>query len=787
MKKLFLLAMAVWGVFSASAGSLDLQSRAALRRHAIQQRVSANPNGARLISVAKDAATDRRVTLAFARLADGATTSDLEAEGVRVLACRGDIAIVEVPYSDVERVAASESIRSLQLQRRVSAKMDLARESSGVDDILQGRQDLPQAYTGKGVVAAIVDQGIDPNHINFFDAEGRSRISYLSYQTYNSTGTGVEQSFYGEGVLNAPPVTDFVTDATGAYHGTHTLGILAGSYRGEIELPKGTDASGNTIIEKVPNPYYGVAQDAILAMSSGELADAFIAYGMAYIDSYAHEYLQLPTVYSLSLGSTVGPHDPASNMCQFLDMLGEESIVVLSAGNEGDLKIALKKELTETDKVVKTMIYPYAYQYDATQPEATLNNTIRYGSIAFYSDDDTPFDVQAVIYNKSRNYRAANRLPKVGDGIGTYYCSSSDWQQDESDVVGDATFVAAFDGYVGIGGQVDETTGRYYGMIDFYVTDSKENREKGDYLLGFEITGKPGQRIECYGDGLTTWMDNYGVDGFDDGSTDGTISDMAVGHNVIVVGSYNTRQQFNTLDGATPRYEGAAFTPGYVSGFSSYGTLADGRTLPTVCGPGSAVISSISNPYLNAKTQGMSDAERQHYLNYLCNARTSVDGKTYYWKQEVGTSISTPFVAGCIALWLEADPTLGVEDVRDIIKATATVDDQVLAGDPVRWGAGKFNAMAGLKEVIRRASAGVEGVMSESTNNRLMVTGLGAGRYNVFLGDAASLDISLYSLDGTIALTISADGDETEIDTSILTPGIYLLYVNGHSQKIAVK
>ena len=324
-------------------------------------------------------------------------------------------------------------------------------------------------------------------------------------------------------------------------------------------------------------------------------------------------------------------------------------------------------------------------------------------------------------------------------------------------------------------------------MIDFYVTDSKENREKGDYLLGFEITGKPGQRIECYGDGLTTWMDSYGADGFDDGSAYGTISDMAVGHNVIVVGSYNTRQQFNTLDGATPRYEGAAFTPGYVSGFSSYGTLADGRTLPTVCGPGSAVISSISNPYLNAETQGMSDAERQHYLNYLCNARTTVDGKTYYWKQEVGTSMSTPFVAGCITLWLEADPTLGVEDVRDIIKATATVDDQVLAGDPVRWGAGKFNAMAGLKEVIRRASAGVEGVKSESTNNRLMVTGTGSGKYNVFLGDATALDVRLYRLDGTKALTLRADGDETEIDTSALTPGIYLLDVNGHSQKIAVK
>ena len=53
--------------------------------------------------------------------------------------------------------------------------------------------------------------------------------------------------------------------------------------------------------------------------------------------------------------------------------------------------------------------------------------------------------------------------------------------------------------------------------------------------------------------------------------------------------------------------------------------------------------------------------------------------------------------------------------------------------------------------------------------------------------DAHALDVRLYRLDGTKALTLRADGDETEIDTSALTPGIYLLDVNGHSQKIAVK
>lgn len=790
MKKFFtsiLVVAAAFSGFDAAADALDLQSRAQLRRHRLEQRLAQSPQRSSVLKkVAGTVNTQRQVTLAFATLADGATAADLESAGLKVLTVKGDIAIVEVAYADVERVAQSQALRTLQLARDVRPAMDLARQSSGVDVILEGAEGLPQAYTGKGVVAAIVDQGVDPNHINFFDADNRSRIDYLAYQTYNSSGTGIAQSFYGAGVKDAPPVTDFVTDTDNAYHGTHTLGILGGSYRGDMELPQGMDASGKVVMETKPNPYYGVAQGASLAVTCGELADAFIGYGLAYMEGYAKDYLQLPTVYSLSLGSTVGPHDPLATMPRFLDMIAEESIVVLSAGNEGDLKIALTKTLTESDTQIKSMVFPHTYNYDASQPESSLNNTIRYGQIAFYSEDDTPFEVQAVIFNRSRN-RVAKRMAKVGDNIGTYYCSDAAWQQDESDVVGDATFKKAFVGYVGVGGTVDTETGRYYGMVDYYVTDSESNREDGNYILGFEVTGKPGQRIECYCDGLTTWIDSYGLAGYDDGSTNGSISDMAVGYNMITVGSYNTRRDFNTLDGATPGYLGDGFAPGYVSGFSSFGTLADGRNLPTVCGPGAAVISSISNPYLKAYTSNMSPAEAQYNIDYMCNAKTTVNGKTYYWKQEVGTSMSTPFVAGSIALWLEADPTLKTADVKDIIETTAVVDEQVRAGDPVQWGAGKFNALAGLKEVIRRAGAGIEGVKSESSNDRLMVKSLGNGLFNIFLGDATQLDVAVYGLDGTLAHGSKAQGDETTLDIASLSPGIYLLSVNGHSEKIVIR
>lgn len=339
-------------------------------------------------------------TTAFVSLAPGDEASDLEAAGMKVLNQFGEIAIVQLPLDQVETMAASKAVRTMQLPRDMKLYMDLAKEETGVNTIHQGGEGLPKAYTGKGVFAGIVDQGIDPHHVNFLDADGNNRIEYLSHIYVSNSGQLVER-FYGKEVVDGLDLNDFETDEPTVFHGTHTLGILAGNYTGNVTVCEGVDGTTPVTAEKA-NPFGGVATGANIAVGSGVLNDIGIAYNMSYLLGYTCDYKKMPTVLNLSVGSNIGPHDKNSMMGKTLSALGKEAIICISAGNEGDMKVHMHKTFEKDDETVQSFIYPYAYRYDPEAEESVLNNTIRYGQIVFYGNDETPFEVQAVIYNKAR-------------------------------------------------------------------------------------------------------------------------------------------------------------------------------------------------------------------------------------------------------------------------------------------------------------------------------------------------------------------------------------------------
>ena len=328
-----------------------------------------------------------------------------------------------------------------------------------------------------------------------------------------------------------------------------------------------------------------------------------------------------------------------------------------------------------------------------------------------------------------------------------------------------------------MGSDIDSETGRYMAIIEMQLWETLEN--DGNYLISLQITGKEGQRVDVYLDGLYMALTDFDIEGWDNGMTNGTISDMACAKKVISVGAYNTRQYWGVLDGSVYDYEELG-KEGNVTWYSSYGTLADGRNLPDLVAPGLTVISSMSKPFLAAQQTAQQGFDVEKSVSAKAESRTRQD----YWYAEAGTSMATPIVAGVVAQMLEACPSLRYNEVRDILRRTAVMDEQMRSvADPVQVGCGKLDAYAAVKEAVKMSS--VDGI---TTDANPMVRTVGENLYEVFVPSAEKLQIAVYNTIGEQVKLQSVAGSETVVDLNGLASGFYIMSINGsHSQKLQIK
>ena len=781
MNRPIITALALAAVMAANAGdALDIGSKARLRslrsgyssiRHEDgKHRLMRSPAAGKTIG-------------GFMTLNEGYSPADLADEAIEIAPTRGEFYLVRLNLADAESLAAHPAVASLRLEREVTAKMDRVRQSIGVDRLHNGEV-LQHPYTGKGVLCASVDGGFDPNHLNFRNPDGTSRIQNFTYFRPTQTGGMVTEN-YGPEYM---PIID--TENSTTFHGTHTLGIMAGGYRGKVKSStiKGdytNPESCEVSIEDIDNPYYGIAYEADLAVASGVATDYYIAQGVEEILNYAYAHQEktgepYPVVINISMGSNLGPHDGSSFLSRYLDSVSEEdytnNVICIASGNEGNLSICLNKTFSEDDDTVLTGMRSF-------NPEPEDFPNVVAGQVYLYSDTDEPFELQAIVYNKERGsvvFRAVAGIPdpEIG-GSQIYYATSPDYVGYDTDIIS-PQLAQYFEGYIGVAGMLDtDESGRYFGVVDTMLWETAANN--GNYVLLIQVKGKAGQRVYLYGDGNFFELDDLGLadKGVVSGNADGTVADTATGKNVVVVGSYNTRDLWASLDGGIYYYD-QPLTENEASFFSSWGTLVDGRELPHVCAPGAAVISSTNEYYI--EDNGIAD----DYLQAVAEA----DGRRYSWHQCIGTSMSTPVVSGSIALWKEADPTLRYDDILDIISKTSVKDADVTS-DPaqrVKWGAGKFNAFEGLLEVLRRQ--GIDGItdVTADPGKGFIVYPENDAAYRVIAAGADSVDVKIYSLSGALIADSVTRGNEATVYVSGLQKGIYILNINGvHSEKIIIK
>lgn len=171
----------------------------------------------------------------------------------------------------------------------------------------------------------------------------------------------------------------------------------------------------------------------------------------------------------------------------------------------------------------------------------------------------------------------------------------------------------------------------------------------------------------------------------------------------VTVGALNCRESFVNAAGETIEGWGKDTPLGTIAYFSSIGPTRDGRIKPDVVAPGVNIISAGSS---------------FHEYSYGEQMVTSTvfQHKTYPWCVMSGTSMATPCVAGIVALWLQANPQLTPEGVKEIIKATSKKPEESMEYPNNTYGYGLIDAYAGIKMILKDVT-GIENVVTTAVPN----------------------------------------------------------------------
>ena len=224
------------------------------------------------------------------------------------------------------------------------------------------------------------------------------------------------------------------------------------------------------------------------------------------------------------------------------------------------------------------------------------------------------------------------------------------------------------------------TSGSFSGVTVSGGVDAYNNRynlyiESSESSATYVIKGSAGNTINVYTDcWYSTLSSSSGsVSGYTitPGTYEGSMCDDMTCPQVISVGAQASRSS----DG---------YGQGDVAYFSSYGTDFNDVNQPFITAPGHYVISSI-NGYDSYQSATWS---------------TTYNGQTYNWGQMSGTSMATPCAAGVVALYLQADPTLDVDRVKDIIAETATAYPASASSPVMARGHGIINALDGIEYIL---------------------------------------------------------------------------------------
>ena len=202
-----------------------------------------------------------------------------------------------------------------------------------------------------------------------------------------------------------------------------------------------------------------------------------------------------------------------------------------------------------------------------------------------------------------------------------------------------------------------------------------------------------------------------------------------------------------------------------------------GLVKPDVLAPGDNIVSSYSSFYEEANPKaGDIRSDVAHFDH---------QGRTYAWNSNAGTSMSCPVVAGTIALWMQACPTLTREQAMDIISRTSRQPDETLAYPNNQYGYGEIDGYRGLLDLLGLSK--IEAISQQQAQGVRMGCREGMLHLAFSQQPTAPVSISIYAVDGTLLhqQTLQPTSSEMAIPMPTRTAGVYAIQLTSSDKRIA--
>ena len=588
---------------------------------------------------------------AFLKVNSDFNVNSLNDLGVLIGTVAGNILTIKIPIDQVKNVANLQNgIDFIQLDQPVYSNLASARTKTNVDMVHNGTS-LPQSYSGKDVVVGVLDVGFDYSHPTFYDENGVNyRIKRIWEQ--KTAGTPPSNYSYGNEITDSLLMLAQQTDNNEQSHGTHVAGIAAGSgYGGVAGEYKGVAYESDLVL-------VGITPESDQWTNTG-MTD--IIDGLNYIFDYAAS-VGKPAVANLSWGCSIGPHDGSSLFSQAVNNLtGPGKIFTLSAGNNGGKKLHISKDFTDTDTLLQSFV------------EFASSPVGKKTWVDIWGEQNETFCVKLTTY-----------MGFLTNSTTDYFCvdnSSLD------------TFLIGSDGdtvYINVTSSTSDVNGKPHLLLDLY--SKTVNR------VALSIKGNSGEVHAWMGyvhesSGIYGAFLDHNTQNFVTGDDVMTIGEMACTESAITVAAYASKNSFTNIAGQNLSYASYVQTDD-ICPFSSHGPTLNWYTKPDITAPGMTIASAVNSYDANYNPGGGSYDNVVHSFTHPSN------NQLYYFGESSGTSMSSPMVAGIVALVLEANPNATPQEIKMLMKYTAITDGFTTpTPEPTIWGDGKIDAYGMLSNI----------------------------------------------------------------------------------------